>query len=432
SDDDVLFYNLGLLYSRKGLLVEAYDAFRRSHSINPRSLSGTPEASAGRRIDEVRRELESMAAIEPPPAGERAPPSGPHPPLVQGRELELLHAIGRVEQDSVRVLATPKGARARAFVSGVQFPASSGDYVEIDVDAPPDVELYFLWSTEEAKDSVHGLPLPRGWGAATTIALGAEAEWRGRIDGVGVGWTGPSRDPIEIRSLKLRSDGALASLWGEWTGFEGLSGHSMNFVIGGPRLASRYLRPVPTLGLSLVAALAGYGVACRSRSRRVRPRVVVALALGAWLAADARWNVDLWRQLRLTHHRYAGKSWQEKRLSAEDGELFRFAMDVKEALPQAPQVIFLVTRDPESADRYLALRSRYHLLPHNVNANYWFPPGPSEIRPGQYVLVFGPRPDVSYDEGARRLRWSPGGAPRGELEVERILSSSLATLYRKR
>ncbi len=436
SDDDVLFYNLGLLYSRKGLYVEAYDAFRRSHAINPRPLAGTPSASAARRIDEVRRELESIAAIEPSPAGERPPPSAPRPPLVHGRELDLLHAIGRFEQDSLRVLATPKGARARAFVSGVEFPASRGDYVEIDVDAPPDVELFFLWSTEEDPTSVHGLPLPRGWSAATTIHLGAEAEWRGRIDGIGVGWTGPSRDPFEIRTLRLRSNGALASLWDEWTGFEGLSGHSMNFVIGGPRLSSRYLRPVPTLGLSLLAALAGYGLACRWRRRRIRLRVVMALGVGAWLAADVRWKADLWRQLRLTQDRYAGKSWQEKRLSAEDGELFRFAMDVKAVLPQAPQVIFLVTRDPEGADRYLALRSRYHLLPHNVNSNYWHPPGPSEIRAGQYVLVFGPRPDVRYDEPSRRLRWSPddgigAGTARRELEVEPVFSSSLATLYRK-
>jgi hypothetical protein len=169
----------------------------------------------------------------------------------------------------------------------------------------------------------------------------------------------------------------------------------------------------------------------------MRPHVVMGLALGAWLVADVRFKADLWRQLRLTQDRYAGKSWQEKRLSAEDGELFRFAMDVKAALPQAPQVIFLVTRDPEGADRYLALRSRYHLLPHNVNANYWYPPGPSEIRPGQYVLVFGPRPDVHYDEPSRSLRWWPdggigAGAAHRELEVEPVLSSSLATLYRKR
>ncbi len=437
SDDDVLFYNLGLLYSRKGLYLEAHDAFRRSHAINPRPLSGTPSASAGRRIDEVRRELESMAAIEPRPAGERPPPPAPRPPLVHGRELELLHAIGRFERDSLRVLATPKGAQARAFVSGVDFPASSRDYVEIDVDADPDAELFFLWSTEEAKSLVHGLPLPRGWGTATTIHLGDHAEWHGRIDGIGVGWTGPSRNPFAIRSLRLRSDGALASLWDEWTAFEGLGGHSMNFVIGGARLSSRYVRPVPALGLSLLGALAGYAFACRWRKRRIRLRVVMGLGLGAWLAVDVRWKADLWRQLRLTQDRYAGKSWQEKRLSAEDGELFRFAMEVKEALPQAPQVIFLVTGDPEGADRYLALRSRFHLLPHNVNSNYWYPPGPSEIRPGQYVLVFGPRPDVGYEERSGMLRWSPNygngtdAAPR-ELPVEPVFSSSLATLYRKR
>ena len=59
-DNDVLFYNLGLLYTRNGLYSEAFDAFRRSAAINPRLLAG----SARDRLDEVRRELDRLGAIE--------------------------------------------------------------------------------------------------------------------------------------------------------------------------------------------------------------------------------------------------------------------------------------------------------------------------------------------------------------------------------
>ena len=38
-DNDVLFYNLGLSYSRNGLLDDAVNAFERSHAINPRYLA---------------------------------------------------------------------------------------------------------------------------------------------------------------------------------------------------------------------------------------------------------------------------------------------------------------------------------------------------------------------------------------------------------
>ena len=63
-DNDVLFYNLGLLYTRNGLYSEAFDAFRRSTAINPRPLPGSSKASARDRLDEVRRELDRLGAIE--------------------------------------------------------------------------------------------------------------------------------------------------------------------------------------------------------------------------------------------------------------------------------------------------------------------------------------------------------------------------------
>ncbi len=71
-DNDVLFYNLGLIYSMNGLLDEAAEAFGRSHAINPRHLANLQRSQASdklaeieaekRRIDLVTRELESSDA----------------------------------------------------------------------------------------------------------------------------------------------------------------------------------------------------------------------------------------------------------------------------------------------------------------------------------------------------------------------------------
>jgi tetratricopeptide (TPR) repeat protein len=52
-DDDVLFYNLGLLYWRRGLLDDAAAAFARSDAINPRHLASASRPRAADRLAEV-------------------------------------------------------------------------------------------------------------------------------------------------------------------------------------------------------------------------------------------------------------------------------------------------------------------------------------------------------------------------------------------
>jgi len=55
-DNDVLFYNLGLVYRRNGLLDEALAAFRRSARINPRPIPGITRPRAADRVAEVEAE----------------------------------------------------------------------------------------------------------------------------------------------------------------------------------------------------------------------------------------------------------------------------------------------------------------------------------------------------------------------------------------
>jgi tetratricopeptide (TPR) repeat protein len=57
-DNDVLFYNVGLIYRRNGLLEEALAAFRRSDQINPRAIASLSKARAAEREAEVEAEIE--------------------------------------------------------------------------------------------------------------------------------------------------------------------------------------------------------------------------------------------------------------------------------------------------------------------------------------------------------------------------------------
>ncbi len=73
--NDVLFYNLGLVYARNGLYDEARAAFERSHAINPRRLQATGDVSAAQRLAQLQTEVERIRRIEAELSGD-LPPTG--------------------------------------------------------------------------------------------------------------------------------------------------------------------------------------------------------------------------------------------------------------------------------------------------------------------------------------------------------------------
>jgi tetratricopeptide (TPR) repeat protein len=62
--NDVLFYNLGLIYRRNGLWEEAIRAFERSRQIDPRPFSGRRRVRAVDRLAEVEAEKRRLDRIE--------------------------------------------------------------------------------------------------------------------------------------------------------------------------------------------------------------------------------------------------------------------------------------------------------------------------------------------------------------------------------
>lgn len=63
-ENDVLFYNLGLIYRRNGMPRRALAAFERSVEINPRRLASDKPARAVDRVAEVRPTVEKLEALE--------------------------------------------------------------------------------------------------------------------------------------------------------------------------------------------------------------------------------------------------------------------------------------------------------------------------------------------------------------------------------
>jgi tetratricopeptide (TPR) repeat protein len=59
-ENDVLFYNLGLVYRRNGRLDQAVAAFERAHAINPRHLPSGNRPRASDRLAELSAERERL------------------------------------------------------------------------------------------------------------------------------------------------------------------------------------------------------------------------------------------------------------------------------------------------------------------------------------------------------------------------------------
>jgi hypothetical protein len=198
----------------------------------------------------------------------------------------------------------------------------------------------------------------------------------------------------------------------EWLAFEPWSGTSINTLTGG---ADAQDLPLPVL-LAVLVGLAALAFAALARWKpglfgAIQGPVIGAFFLGAWLILDARWQWNLVRQVDRTHHQYAGKSWRERHLAAEDGPLFAFIETVRAKLPAPPVRVFMV-----ADEHYFRDRGAYHLYPYNVYFDPWrntIPPS-TAMRAGDYVVVWQ-RHGVQYNAAQQNLRWDDSPPVKAEL-----------------
>jgi tetratricopeptide (TPR) repeat protein len=96
-DNDVLFYNLGLIYRRNGLLRRALGAFERAEEINPRAIPSGKPVLAADRVAELAPEVERLEALEARLAAEAGIRTDDHGRLAEALEQrgEVLAARGR-------------------------------------------------------------------------------------------------------------------------------------------------------------------------------------------------------------------------------------------------------------------------------------------------------------------------------------------------
>jgi hypothetical protein len=327
------------------------------------------------------------------------------------------------------VVSAPDATRTAVISLNTSFRAR--DYPVIGWDAagmPDSVEATMLWYSDVDTSRVFKRALTVEAGRLMPAALAQERGWIGRIGGLALVLQGGFAEPIVLHGATAKPMSATQVLGDrirEWLAFEPWNGASINGLTGG---ADAQDLPLPAF-LAAVAGLAALGYAGLARWKPLMFGPVLGAGVAvmfviAWLAMDARWQWNLLRQAGTTFAQYAGKSWQDRHLAAEDGPLFAFIEKVRAKLPAPPARVFMV-----AAAHYFRDRGAYHLYPYNVYFDPWSDtvPPPSAIRPGDYIVVYQ-RKGMQYDASQQRLRWDDH-AP---VAVELLLVDMGAALFRVR
>jgi hypothetical protein len=335
-------------------------------------------------------------------------------------ELAITQGSGQLGDDGLRV-GTP-GAQAIAIVS-IQTSFRSAGYAAVawdTADVPSDATAALIWRNDYEPGRRFTRALTVEARRLLPITLADDPNWIGKINGLALIIRGNLAQPMLIRGVEAKPMTAariLRDRVDEWFTFEPWGGGSINSRNGG---ADAQDLPLPFVLAAVVGfALLIYAILARWRPQWVgpfRPLIAGGIFVAAWFILDVPWQWNLTRQAHATYEQYAGKSWHERHLAAEDGALFGFIEKARAKLPPPPVRVFM------AADAlYFRDRGAYHLYPYNV---YFDPyrntmPAASQLHAGDYLIVFR-RKGVQFDPALHKLRWD-GGQP---IDAELLFAES--------
>lgn len=333
--------------------------------------------------------------------------SGPAAISVDGSAFALVRGRGHRDERTFVLEATD--GELLAVLSARVAPFSADGHPRVDfnlhsTDVLP-VELVFLWRTQERPNRNFSKPLTWTGTHIAPLDLGPDDGWAGSITGVALVARGVLPRPLVLESLSVPTVSVvtvLEDIANQWAAFIPIVAASVTLPFDDER--SHYTTLLATLACGGFVAAAIYWLLTRRAFPR-DPSVYWAIFIAAWLILDARFQVNLWRQLTRTAAMFAGKTGEEKRLASDDHELYTLMREVSMALPSPPVRIHFIADD-------LTLRTRgsYFLYPQNVyhsNAKRARKPVPEELRSGDYVLLFLTG-DLGYDGAMQMLVWRDG------------------------
>ena len=315
----------------------------------------------------------------------------------QGETLSLVKGQGRGVPGGLMIDGLAEPGMALASLSPPAF--SAGDYPVVRwsvLGAKSGANVEFMWRTKDSPGRVFVRQLEWVGNEVAPLQMEGDVNWRGEVIGLALMVHAPLEMPLVIKGVTLESP--LGLVGREWFGAEPWLGTSIHFM--GGNVPRQWLAPLPFVALALGLALLGFWLLVWRKILVPDVRMLWALVFIAWLVLDMRWQLDLWHKLGLTQQRYAGKSWEEKHLAAEDGRLFGLMQQVRAMLPPTAARIFLF-----ADDEYTRGRGAYHLYPFNVlNGHDLLSSG--QFRSGDFIVILG-KDDVGFDPAHNLLTWAP-------------------------
>ena len=298
-----------------------------------------------------------------------------------------IEAVG--EQGVAVVSLTPKVFRAK------DYPAVSWNIAGVQ----PGAELVFLWRTVENSSRVFTRPLAVAKNGVLPLEMAGDENWRGQIIGLALMVKGQLDAPIIVKGVSLQPASAriaLARMVERWLIPEGWQATSINFLDGDA--LEQDVPLAPAIAALVLLAVGLYLTLAKIKFVSLHAAVLWSMVFLGWFVLDARWQWNLFKQLDATQHQYAGKSWEEKHLAAEDGALFDFMRQVKAKLPAGTgRILYL------SDDAFSRAKGAYYLYPHNVMASP-NSSGLSHLKSGDFIVLFGKK-DVQYDAARQSMVW---------------------------
>lgn len=349
--------------------------------------------------------------------------------VVPGSAFNVVRGTGHREGDVFVVEpSTEKLVTAAANVP--PFSAVSYPRVQWNLRSPlAPTQLAFIWRTHENPSRTYSVPLQwLGDNVAPLHMAGVEG-WHGTVTGVALVARNGLRVPLQIVAIGFpaaSTPATLRTMLAQWGRFYPLRGFSSAYPFDVERADDLPLAMAVAAALALALGLAF--VIARRSGRRVDLRFIGIVFVGGWLLLDLRWTTNLWQEVRITAHRYGGKTAEQKALAQDDGPLYAVARQVARLLPRTPTRIAVLCDNG-----LIALRIAHYLYPHSVA--YSFAPQrerghrfePSAFRAGDYVLLFFAS-QIAFDPREQRMVWPDGRT----LPAEAVLSQPNTLLLRVR
>ena len=325
--------------------------------------------------------------------------NGAKPLSWNGAALTMNKGQGDSDQSKLVIKALTDQGFAVASLSPPIFQAEKYPTIIWSVSgATSSVAMEFLWRTADNRVFVR----PLVWTANTLepLEMAEDENWRGQIIDLAIIVKGTLAAPIFVNGVSLESaslPGALPNMVKKWFALDRWQGTSINFVDGDA--IDKNVPPVLAIAAIILLALALNLILAIAKIMPLNVAMVWGMVFFGWFILDIRWQANLFQQLDLTHQQFAGKTWEDKHLAAEDAALFDFMRKVKATLPPANGRILYF-----SDDAYSRGKGAYHLYPHNVLASNDLPPA-SQIKTGDYIALFAKK-GVKYDRPHQLLIWS--------------------------